>query len=1062
MSGKDNPFANVVRSKKEVNAGSPQHVLQRAIKNTPPKFEPPKTAAIYARYSTDGQNERSLERQIEACKAYAKLLGLTIVAIFTDVASGKSLDGRSGMRQAINAANQGEFHFFLVEAMDRVARDQADNLYLYKHFTTRGIEIHECPGGIVHRFHAAIKGFMSEEVRLYLLARCAWGRKQMIESGLTPHKPKFGYTKNTRYPGILIPHQERLSVVAMIFKLFNEGALIADICRALTGVYPSPSDCNKMDAGKPVTGYGPWFHQAVASILESPLYTGLIVDGVTSFNRDPRSPHFGKRELRPLEDWRVGRFECEPVVDEATWESTQKLLRSRVTPGRRVTVASHMLFGRLFCMNCGCELKILKWTKRHRPYVRCPTPICKQAWWGNVVLKDLERIVIDLIQTQLERPELLEEYVAEYMREQKARLLTVQQQRAELLGERQRLQKALERSFDEACLVGAPKQYVQTKRVEWSDSLAAIELRLTALGKPEIEIDPTRIPTLAAAVGHLKEALPLSRHDPAVAECLRAVRAIVVKVLVKPPPPEGLTEVLIQIDRGAAVSGRSADTSGISICEVSAVLRARPLGRGRHVWDVEHAAQQRVPLSPDAWSKIETEIDCAPVSLDGLGWSSRALIEVARGWIYMGDVAARAELIKAHGPSATFGIAARVFIQSGVFTVVCDRLSQTADRIVDPDGFMPSVVRPTASELKARKSLYQIAGPRSLVRRCGIVAAALDGMPEDKLHASYSTNAYAAQDMVFAFKRGGIEALQRFDRCSENALLPSAVELERIADEALSPLHETRLRGVALRLEGKTLKDVGRVFGVEAKAVKLWMAAYKSGNLDALRDTCWVLRYKPYRPPPASLARAASVRSLLADCPDIWCRPIESLARYLEGGSRESVLDLLDGSSSAFQKILEIYRAGGIEAVEQAVCHRDSDEQISGNVLASSLHSEDVAQTETAFIAASKAPPQERDSRRCDPTSRGRPKKLSSDQLDQVVTFVKQGQATDGTGYLLTLSKVCKFCNSEFGVQISVQTMRNLLRSRGMSTKLGRPRSKFTDEWKASITQHIRGFRDAA
>lgn len=64
-----------------------------------PSFEPPR-AAIYARYSTDLQNERSIEAQVALCRDYAKRTGLNVIAKFEDRAvSGASIHGRIGIQR---------------------------------------------------------------------------------------------------------------------------------------------------------------------------------------------------------------------------------------------------------------------------------------------------------------------------------------------------------------------------------------------------------------------------------------------------------------------------------------------------------------------------------------------------------------------------------------------------------------------------------------------------------------------------------------------------------------------------------------------------------------------------------------------------------------------------------------------------------------------------------------------------------------------------------------------------------------------------------------------------
>lgn len=43
-----------------------------------------KNAVIYARYSSQGQNEQSIEGQIRICTEYAENNGYTVVKVYTD------------------------------------------------------------------------------------------------------------------------------------------------------------------------------------------------------------------------------------------------------------------------------------------------------------------------------------------------------------------------------------------------------------------------------------------------------------------------------------------------------------------------------------------------------------------------------------------------------------------------------------------------------------------------------------------------------------------------------------------------------------------------------------------------------------------------------------------------------------------------------------------------------------------------------------------------------------------------------------------------------------------
>src|SRR5579863_7052257 len=74
-----------------------------------------KPAAIYARFSTELQNEKSTEDQIALCRTYAARHQLNIVATFEDKArSGASVFGRDGLMQLMDAARQNLFSVVIV------------------------------------------------------------------------------------------------------------------------------------------------------------------------------------------------------------------------------------------------------------------------------------------------------------------------------------------------------------------------------------------------------------------------------------------------------------------------------------------------------------------------------------------------------------------------------------------------------------------------------------------------------------------------------------------------------------------------------------------------------------------------------------------------------------------------------------------------------------------------------------------------------------------------------------------------------------------------------------
>lgn len=108
-----------------------------------------KRAAIYARFSTDLQNERSVEDQVTLCRKHAEQHDLTVVATYEDKArSGASIFGRDGLLRLMDAARDGAFDVVVIEALDRLSRDMEDLAGIHKRLSFLNIEIRAVHDGV--------------------------------------------------------------------------------------------------------------------------------------------------------------------------------------------------------------------------------------------------------------------------------------------------------------------------------------------------------------------------------------------------------------------------------------------------------------------------------------------------------------------------------------------------------------------------------------------------------------------------------------------------------------------------------------------------------------------------------------------------------------------------------------------------------------------------------------------------------------------------------------------------------------------------------------------------
>ena len=114
------------------------------------KAEPqPKRVALYARYSSDLQKPTSIEDQFRVCaERVARETGWEVVAQYSDYEmTGTTMNKRTGLAAMMRDARSDNFDLLVMEALDRLSRDQGDSANLHKE-----LRFHQV--GRPHRSHA--------------------------------------------------------------------------------------------------------------------------------------------------------------------------------------------------------------------------------------------------------------------------------------------------------------------------------------------------------------------------------------------------------------------------------------------------------------------------------------------------------------------------------------------------------------------------------------------------------------------------------------------------------------------------------------------------------------------------------------------------------------------------------------------------------------------------------------------------------------------------------------------------------------------------------------------
>ena len=96
--------------------------------------------AIYARFSSELQDARSITDQVALARKYAEARGLQVSNVYQDAAiSGASTLNRPGLQKLLADAVANRFECLVTESLDRLSRSQADIAALYEKLTFNGV-----------------------------------------------------------------------------------------------------------------------------------------------------------------------------------------------------------------------------------------------------------------------------------------------------------------------------------------------------------------------------------------------------------------------------------------------------------------------------------------------------------------------------------------------------------------------------------------------------------------------------------------------------------------------------------------------------------------------------------------------------------------------------------------------------------------------------------------------------------------------------------------------------------------------------------------------------------
>lgn len=525
-------------------------------------------AAIYARYSSDLQDDRSIEDQVALCHTITTRAGYEIVATFEDRAiSGRATENRPGFKAMLQAAVAGKFNVIVVEHIDRLTRDEGDWQTLKRQLDYAGVKIHTA-SGIVGRVEGSVVAMVAAMQSEATGIHTHRGMTGAIAKGRSVGGKAYGYKPVKGEPGLLSIVPEEAAVIRRVFTEYLAGDSPRTIAGALNRDRIPPPRGTHWNAstimGSRKRGHG---------ILLNAIYAGKIV-----WNRVRMVKHPDTRKrlsrVNPESDWLTAAAPQLRIIDPETFDAVQKrrIDHSKSYP-RMTHKPRHMLSGILRCGVCEAGMSVRSRDRKGRR-IYCTrfteSGTCENS--RGYYLDDIERAVVSGLRETLGSRAAIAHYIRAFNDERRRTSSEAINRRGRIEREIAEAQRALDRMIDAHIheRVTDAEAVVRLPLLRDDRDRLARELAATDAPPKLIALHPAAVTTYLADLDRLADLIAgdLAQGDSELATALRKlVERVTVRQAPAGTPPtihvQGRLETLLNrqaftdgsVSRGVVVAG---------------------------------------------------------------------------------------------------------------------------------------------------------------------------------------------------------------------------------------------------------------------------------------------------------------------------------------------------------------------------------------------------------------------------------------------------------------------------------------------------------------------------
>lgn len=281
-------------------------------------------AVIYARYSSHGQTEQSIEGQLRDCYAYAERENLTVIGEYIDRAITGRTDERPDFQRMIADAAKKQFERVIVWKLDRFTRNRFDSAFYKSKLKKYGVKVVSATENISEEPEGIILEGLLESLAEYYSANLSKhvkrGQRESVINGtyLGGVTPLGFKVENKR----LVADERTAPMVKYIFEEYANGASKKSILEELN------NKGFRNSKGKPLT------MSSLQTMMRSKKYIGIYTHG--------------GREV-------TGG--CDAITDEETFYKVQERLDENMhAPGHGKAKVEYQLQGKIFCGYCGSTM----------------------------------------------------------------------------------------------------------------------------------------------------------------------------------------------------------------------------------------------------------------------------------------------------------------------------------------------------------------------------------------------------------------------------------------------------------------------------------------------------------------------------------------------------------------------------------------------------------------------------------------------------------------------------------------------------------------------------------